>query len=216
MNIDYDLLTIAWQAPLVERQFAARSYRGMHAGPGVIHTRRNTPIMPSSPYATYYLREGQSRLADMSPGTPAIQPTGLVGASAFSNAHTTGEDPHDDTDGQSTRQAPSLVTGPHAGFVLDLHGMSQVRPVAVAAGMACGVTPGGRPAPLTTFIDTFKKASFDNVARDGLLPAARPTTIASFTWRTCKVPAIPLEIPPPVPSCPRSCARRCTHFNTGL
>jgi hypothetical protein len=192
--LDHNLLTIAQQAPLVERQFAARSYQGQPAGPGVMEICGHMPIILSSPHATNHPRDGQAKLADMFTGTLAIQLAGLVGASAVISARTTDEDPNYDTDGHFKRQLRSLVARTQAGFVLDLHGMSQQRSADFEFGTAYGVTLGQRPILLTTFIETFKKAGFDNVGIDGLFPAARPTTIASFIWRTCQVPAIQLEI----------------------
>lgn len=194
MNIDHDLLTIARQAPLVERQFSARSYRGKHAGPAVIHIRGNTPIVLSSPHATNHPREGQTKLADTFTGTLAIQLARLVGASALIYARTTDEDPNYDADGQFKRQLHSLLTSTGAGFVLDLHGMSLSRSVGFESGTAHGATLGKRPVLLTTFTDTLNKAGIDTFVIDEMFPATRPTTIASFTWRTCKVPAIQLEI----------------------
>lgn len=194
MNIDHDLLTIERQVPLVERQFSARSYRGNHAGPAVLHMRGNTPIVLSSPHATNHPREGQIKLADTFTGTLAIQLARLVGASALIYARTTDEDPNDDADGPFKRQLHSLLTSAGAGFVLDLHGMSQARSVDVESGTAHGVTPGEHPFLFPMFIDTLKKAGIDTFVIDGTFPATRLTTIASFTWRTCKVPAIQLEI----------------------
>lgn len=192
--IDHDLLTIAQEAPLVERQFSARSYQGKPAGPGVIEIRGNTPIILSSPHATNHPRDGQAKLADMFTGTLAIQLAGLVGAHALIYARTTDEDPNYDADGHFKRQLRSLVARTQAGFVLDLHGMSQERLADFEFGTAYGATLGQRPILLATFVETFKKAGVDNIVINGLFPAARPTTIASFTWRTCQVPAIQLEI----------------------
>ncbi|HEY1351536.1 MAG TPA: hypothetical protein VGF67_18100 [Ktedonobacteraceae bacterium] len=191
--LDHNLLIFAQQAPLAERQLAVRSYQGQSAGPGVMEISGHTPITLSSPHITNPPR-GQTGLADMSTGALAIQLAGLIGASAASSTQTTDEAPNYDTDRDFKRQLRSLVASTWVDFVPDQHGMSQQRSADFESGAACGATPGQRPILLTIFIETLTKAGSANVSRDRPFPTARSTTIASFPWRTCQVPAIRQEI----------------------
>jgi hypothetical protein len=195
MNLlNQEISAIAQEAPLVERQFAARSYCGKSIGPEVIEIIGNVPILLSSPHATNHPREGRVKLADTFTGTLAIQLAKLTGASALIYARTTDEDPAYDADGYYKQRLTSLLAKMQARFVLDIHGMKQSRPVDFEFGTAHGVTLGDQTMLLTTFVDVFKKAGFDNFIINTFFSASRPTTIASFTWRTCKVPSIQLEI----------------------
>jgi hypothetical protein len=195
MNVlEHNLLTIARQAPPAERLFAARSYQGQSVGPEVMEIRRRPTIILSSPHATNHPRDGQARQADMFSATLAIQLAGLLGASAVIAARTTDEDPNAGADGHIKRLLRSLVARARAGVVLNRHSMSQQRPVDVTCGTASSPTPGQRPILLSTLIETLTNAGFDNVGRDRLLPAARPTPIAPFPWRTCQMPGLQIEI----------------------
>lgn len=192
--IDQKFMATARKAPLLEQQFAARSYAGEPTGPAVIEICGKMPIVLSSPHATNHPRDGHVKFADMYTGTLALQLAELLGASALIYARTTDEDPNYDADGPYKQRLLSLITRTQARFVLDIHGLSESRPVDFEFGTAYGVTIEGHEVLLTTCIEQFKTAGFDNLVIDGLFTAARPTTIASFTRRTCNIPSIQLEI----------------------
>ncbi len=180
----------------IERQFAAEEYSGNSTGPALIVSQGKIPIVLSSPHAVNHPRNGRIKFADVFTGTLALQAATLTGASALVYARTLGEDPNYDADGPYKRRLADLVVQTQTYFVLDLHGIHESQMIELAIGTDHGKTLGVHADLLTVLMNVFTKAGFTNILVNDphRYNAARPTTIASFTWREQGIPALQLEI----------------------
>jgi hypothetical protein len=180
----------------MECQFAARGYSGNSAGPALIESQGEIPIILSAPHAVNHPRNGNIKFADMFTGTLAVQAAALTGTSVLVYARMLEEDPNYDTDGPYKRRLAELVAQTQALFVLDLHGIHQSQMIELAIGTDHGKTLGMDTELLSILMNVLTKAGFTNVLVNDphRYNAARPTTIASFTWRELGIPALQLEI----------------------
>jgi hypothetical protein len=192
----WDLPRIAAEAVALERRFAANLHHGSDDGTPLIELIGEAPILISCPHAVNHPREGRLKLADTFTGPLTTQLARLTDAYALIYARTSAEDPNYDLDGPYKRRLADLVTTNRIEFVLDIHGIGRSRPVQLAIGTAQGTTIGHNLRLRECFLSCFISAGFSQILVDepGQYDASRPTTIASYVWRTLNVPTIQVEI----------------------
>lgn len=189
-------LWLIGQAISLEGRFAANRHTGRKGGPALIEIAGSHPILISCPHAVNHPREGKLKLADTFTGPLGRQLAYLTDAFALIYARTTVEDPNYDVDGPYKRKLVDLIRAHELQFVLDIHGIGKSRPMEIAIGTANGTTVGHNKRLIRSFVGCLRRAGFSRIIVDepNLYDASRPTTIASYTWKALKIPAIQIEI----------------------